>query len=233
MTTVVPPVFHDRWQTPLGVHVWAQAAEHQDTLIRVLKMLRFQDATASADAAFYASADDLLQRIRIPEWAALVNFLVDGVSRTVAHANRAQWGEQHPAFQVAVRGLWCQMSNHAAHHDVHTHGNCSWSGVYCLQVDPPAVREAHPVFGPRNGVTRFYGPYAGLLGGAYNDFGNAYLQDHAWDVAPLPGQLIVFPSWLAHQAMPYQGTLDRIILSFNVSVHAPTGDDQTRRYASA
>ncbi len=224
---------HDRWSTPIGVHVWSQAAQHHDTLIRVLKMMRWQDPKADAEAAFYASPDDLLNRIRIPEWTDLVRFLIDGVSRTVAHANQAQWGAQHPAFQIALRGLWCQMSNRAAHHDVHTHGNCSWSGVYCLQVDPSPRRESHAVFGARNGVTRFYGPYANLLAGAHNDFGNAYLQNNVWDIDPIPGQLVVFPSWLAHQAMPYEGEQDRIILSFNVSVHAASGRDETHAYANA
>jgi uncharacterized protein (TIGR02466 family) len=223
----------DRWATPLGVHRWSAAVHAQDTLVRVLQLLRVQDPAASPGAAFYASSDDLLQRIRLPEWTDLIRFLVDGVSRTVAHANRGAWGAEHPAFQVAIRGLWCQMANRGAHHDVHTHGNCSWSGVYCLQVDPPAQREAHPVYGPRNGVTRFYGPYTHALSGAHNDFGNGYLQDGVWDVPPEPGQLVVFPSWLAHQALPYEGTRDRIILSFNVSIHAPSGSDQRHAYASA
>jgi hypothetical protein len=44
---------------------------------------------------------------------------------------------------------------------------------------------------------------------------------------------VVFPSWLAHQAMPYEGEQDRIILSFNVSVHAATGHDEVHSYANA
>jgi len=52
------------------------------------------------------------------------------------------------------------------------------------------------------------------------------------DIAPLPGQLVVFPSWLAHQAMPYDGKQDRIILSFNASVHAAQGSDQLHGYSS-
>lgn len=227
------PTIHERWPTTIGVHRWPAADSAHDTLVRVLQVLRLQDTEASPRAAFYASADDLLQRVRIPEWASLVRFIVDGVSKTVARANREQWGQQHPAFRVAIRGLWCQMSNRGAHHDVHTHGNCSWSGVYCLQVDPSHQRVTHPTFGALNGVTRFYGPHATALGGAFNDFGNAYLQDAYWDAQPMPGQLIVFPSWLAHQALPYDGENDRIVLSFNVSVHSAHETDETRAYASA
>jgi hypothetical protein len=55
-------------------------------------------------------------------------------------------------------GLWFQCANRNAFHDVHTHGNCSWSGVYCVQVDPPERRCTHPTHGALNGATRLYGP---------------------------------------------------------------------------
>ena len=69
------------------------------------------------------------------------------------------------------------------------------------------------------------------LGGAAMDFGNAYLQNAHLDIEPVPGQLVVFPSWLPHQAMPYHGSADRVIVSFNVSVHAAGGSDQLHGYA--
>jgi ectoine hydroxylase-related dioxygenase (phytanoyl-CoA dioxygenase family) len=87
------------------------------------------------------------------------------------------------------------------------------------------------VLGAANGVTRFYGPHFNRLGGAAMDFGNAYLQNAHLDVPPVPGQLVVFPSWLAHQAMPYHGSADRVIVSFNVSVHAAGGSDELHSYA--
>jgi len=64
------------------------------------------------------------------------------------------------------------------------------------------------------------------------DFGNAYLQHAHVDMAPRAGQLVVFPAWLAHQAMPYDGAKDRIILSFNASVHAAQRSDQIHGYSS-
>jgi len=96
-----------------------------------------------------------------------------------------------------MRGIWFQISSQGSHHDVHTHGNCSWSGVYCLQVDAPEKRIADTNLGAANGVTRFYGPYFNRLGGAAMDFGNAYLQNAHLDIDPVPGQLVIFPSWLA------------------------------------
>lgn len=219
------------WHTPLGVHHFAQAQEVNPLLARVFQSMRATDPAARTGAAFYASRDDLLQRIQLAEWEQFVRFLVDGIRQTVVLANQAAWPEAKPGLQIALRGIWFQISSQGSHHDVHTHGNCSWSGVYCVQVDDDVRRAAHAELGAANGATRFYGPHFQHLGGAHMDFGNAYLQSAHLDIAPLPGQLLVFPSWLPHQAMPYQGQADRIIVSFNASVHAASGSDQLHPFA--
>jgi len=41
---------------------------------------------------------------------------------------------------------------------------------------------------------------------------------------------VLFPAFLPHKAMPYEGERDRIILSFNAQIHAPQGN-QIYRYA--
>ena len=92
-------------------------------------------------------------------------------------------------------------------------------------------RSRHPTLGPLNGVTRFYGPNFARLGGAHVDLGNAWLQPPHVDVPPVPGQLLLFPSSLAHQALPYDGRLERVIVSFNASVHARAGTDRQHGYA--
>jgi uncharacterized protein (TIGR02466 family) len=221
------------WSTPVGVHRYEQADSVNSLLVRVFQSMRATDPQADPKAAFYASRDDLLQRIRLPEWEALVRFIVDSLRQTVALANQGAWPEATPGLQIALRGIWFQISGRGSHHDVHTHGNCSWSGVYCVQVDADPARSAHPVLGAANGVTRFYGPHFNHLGGAHMDFGNAYLQSAHLDVAPLPGQLVLFPAWLAHQALPYDGAAERVIVSFNASVHAAGGSDQLHAYARA
>ena len=223
------------WPTPMGVYQWPQAPDANALLARVFGALRATQSLqrpGEASPHFFASHDDLHQRIALPEWQALVGFIVEGLRDTVMASNGG-WLDaqgQSPAFQIALEGLWFQISNRGVHHDIHTHGNCSWSGVYCVQVDEDARRCAHEVFGALNGVTRFYGPHFQHLGGAHMDLGSAYLQQPHTDIAPKPGQLVVFPAWLAHQAMPYAGEQDRIIVSFNASVHAAQGGNQRHAY---
>ena len=228
--------FHALWPTPLGVHHFDQAELLNPLLVRVLGALRATQAHARGEApggAFFASDDDLLHRVQLPEWQVFVRFLVESLRDTVAQANCSAWPAQGLDLRVAIEGLWFQASNRGAFHEVHTHGNCSWSGVYCVQVDPQTAREVHATYGAQNGVTRFYGPRFSHLAGAHVDLGNAYLQPPQVEAAPLPGQLVLFPSWLAHQALPYDGVLDRLIVSFNASVHAAQGNDRLHGYSAA
>jgi hypothetical protein len=229
--------FHALWPTPLGVHHCEQAESLNPLLVRVFGALRATQRHARGDAgdsepAFFASDDDLLQRIRLPEWEGFVRFVVASLRDTVSAANRGAWPAPGPDLQLAIAGMWFQTSNRGAFHDVHTHGNCSWSGVYCVQVDADERRRAHPTYGAANGVTRFYGPPFAHLGGAHVDLGNAYLQPPQLDIAPRPGQLVIFPSWLAHQALPYDGQAERIIVSFNAGVHAARGSDRLHGFSA-
>ena len=223
------------WPTPIGLHQYAEAQALNPQLERIFGAQRAtqQQARGQTPGAFFASDDDLLQRVRLPEWQGLVQFLVTSLRDTVTAANQGAWPAGPIDLRVAIEGLWFQTSRGGAFHDVHTHGNCSWSGVYVVQVDSDAGRRSHPVYGAANGVTRLYGPPFATLGGAHVDLGNAYLQPPHVDVPPLPGQLLLFPSWLAHQALPYDGALERVIVSFNASVHAAAGSDQLHRYGAA
>jgi uncharacterized protein (TIGR02466 family) len=160
----------------------------------------------------------------------LVQFIVQSLQDTAQRANAQVWPPGQQPLQLLLTGVWFQIQNGAAFHDVHTHGNCSWSGVYYLQIDPPKQRAQHAQWGAQNGVTRFYSPMFPLLGGAHMDMGNAFMQNATLDVSPQEGELILFPAFLAHKAMPYEGERERIILSFNAQIHAPQGN-QIYRYA--
>lgn len=226
MSTAMNPGMHMLWPTPLGIHRFDQASEVNPLIARVLSALRAgqESSRGQTRQPFFASDDDLLQRVQLQEWSRFVRFVVQSLRDTVKAANEGYWPQQGVDLQVLIDGMWFQVSNGGAFHDVHTHGNCSWSGVYVVQVDEAQARERHPTYGSNNGVTRFYGPPFGVLGGAHVDVGNAYLLPPHRDVPPIPGQLVLFPSWLAHQALPYAGELDRIIISFNASVHTAKGD---------
>lgn len=220
------PGFHHLWPTPFGIYRLSGASEFNALLVEAFAEIRTAQLAQRKQppGGFFASDDDLLERVKLKEWQQFVRFIVERIHDTLEQANAGYWPKRTLNLQVGFNGMWFQYSNAGAFHDVHTHGNCSWSGVYMVQIDEPQQRVLNPVYGAKNGVTRFYGPYFERLGGAFVDMGNAYLQPPHRDVEPVPGQLVVFPSWLAHKALPYAGELDRLIISFNATLHAAGGD---------
>ena len=217
------------WPVPLGIHHLEQAQDINQTLARAFAAIRATDLAqrddqGTAGDAFYASHDQLLGRVQLPEFQALVSFIADALQKTIAQANSGVWPTGRMRLQLQIVGCWFQIQNGMAFHDVHTHGNCSWSGVYYVQCDSTEQRKKHLTLGAMNGVTRFYGPYTDWLSGAHMDIGNAYLQKNTLDIEPEAGKLVVFPSYWPRKAMPYEGEADRIIVSFNAQVHSPDGD---------
>jgi hypothetical protein len=215
------------WPTPIGVHRYAGAKSFNPALVRAFaegRAAQEKQRGVEPGGPFFASDDDLLGRVKLTGWQDFVGFIVASIGATAQAANQEAWAGQQLELRVGIEGMWFQISRDGAFHDVHTHGNCSWSGVYIVQIDEGEKRASHPVYGAANGVTRLYGPPFQTLGGAFIDAGNAYLLPPSHDIEPVPGQLLLFPSWLAHQAMPYAGEKERVIVSFNASLHAAQGD---------
>jgi uncharacterized protein (TIGR02466 family) len=223
-------ILQRHWPVPMAVHHFAQARAINPVLASVFHAIRAADPRA-ATGALYASSDDLLRQVDLPEFTALIKFIVASLNATAQQANAAAWPAGRHGLELELTGVWFQIQNGDAFHDVHTHGNCSWSGVYYVQLDTPEQRSAHPKLGALNGATRFYSPMFMLQGGAYVDRGNAWMQQSTLDVTPQEGDLVLFPSFLPHKAMPYSGERDRIIVSFNAQIRAPGGDDLLLRYA--
>jgi len=102
---------------------------------------------------------------------------------------------------------WANVTRHGGYNTVHDHPNSVWSGVYYVDGgDAPA--EGQPMSGklelvdPRTGVNMIHIENTVLHG--------RYVID------PLPGLMVVFPSWLKHFVHPYFGQAPRISIAFNV-----------------
>ena len=169
---------HGLWPTPIGVHRYPDAAKLNPLLVEAFAQGRAaqERKRGSEPGPFFASDDDLLHRVKIPEWQDFVRFIVASLGETVKYANAVAWGGKQMELKVGIEGMWFQCSQGGAFHDVHTHGNCSWSSAYIVQIDETEQRITHPVYGAANGVTRLYGPPSTALGGAFVDVGNAYLR---------------------------------------------------------
>lgn len=212
------------WATPVLRKKFEQHPSVNSELVKLFQEHR--RVNDKVKGPVYSSPDDLLSRYAEPALHKLFQFISDSVYEIASSVNGPIWEQSaSKKINMNVVGAWFQIQNDFGFHETHTHGNCSWSGAYYVQVDEEAKRIAHPQLGEQNGITRFYGPYADVIGGAYMDSGNLYLQSTTFDSTPEEGVLVVFPSYLKHMALPYQGDKDRIIVSFNVQIHGDEGDD--------
>jgi len=104
-------------------------------------------------------------------------------------------------FHIACRGGLFGAHNHPMH---------SWSGVYCVQHDgdDPNTRSGQLTFiSPFITSTTFIDTAVAKLRAPYR-MGTMGLRLK-------PGQLVLFPSWLLHEVMPYEGDTRRITVAFN------------------
>ena len=218
------PDIHNLWPTPI---LRKKLPQHQALNSQLAELFyEHRRVNDKVNAAVYSSSDDLLSRYNEPSLNQLFKFISDSVFEIASAVNAPFWQHSRSSkMSMNVVGAWFQIQNGHGFHEMHNHGNCSWSGVYYVQVDDQKTRESHPTLGAMNGITRFYGHHVDVIGGGYMDSGNHYLQSTSFDSQPEAGVLVVFPSHLKHMALPYEGDKDRIIVSFNAQVHGDQGDE--------
>jgi uncharacterized protein (TIGR02466 family) len=140
---------------------------------------------------------------------ALRSFCWETLGRTLQKLNGYS-AAQMARLQIFSH-TWFHITRRGGSVITHTHPMASWSGVYC--VAPGETSAEHP----DSGVLRFHNPH--FWSSTFLDAGNAHLiapYHHGfWNVRFRPGQLILFPSWLPHEVLPFHGSDERITIAFN------------------
>jgi uncharacterized protein (TIGR02466 family) len=106
---------------------------------------------------------------------------------------------------------WFHITRNSGRFGLHNHPMASWSGVYCVDDGAPDLTLAH------NGVLRIHNPMAAM--NMFLDSGNFRLQPpyapRSLDLSLRPGDVVIFPSWLMHEVLPFHGERARITVAFN------------------
>ena len=145
---------------------------------------------------------------------SIQEFCMSAVREAIIHKN----GEIPSEAAVIMLDSWAHITNDGGYHDTHNHANCSWCGIYCIE-GGESSRET------LNGVNRFHSP----LSSNSLDAGTHYLAANAWNWVPQDGHLLVFPSYLMHSALPYEGKIDRVVISFNTTTQGEKYDENLCR----
>ena len=99
---------------------------------------------------------------------------------------------------------WANVNGPGDFNRFHTHPGSTWSGTY--YVDPGAPADAD-----EGTSLHFFDPCLGRA--------NTFLQPvlpSRHSVRPVPGLMVLFPSYMPHMVFPHQGERERISIAFNL-----------------
>lgn len=111
--------------------------------------------------------------------------------------------------RIDLHESWVRITKDGGFHEPHTHQNCSWCGIYFVDVGDSSID-------PPNGANQFFPPFVHT----YQDLGTKIWPLETVTVRPREGTLVLFPSYIRHSAAPYRGLNDRVIIAFNARVRS-------------
>jgi uncharacterized protein (TIGR02466 family) len=195
------------WSVPMYQFKWDNFADHQQNLIDTCYKLQSDNSVSGVASTIkqglYESNFDFFQ-YQDQSVKELLEWCRSAVFESATSANAQHW-PQGARIGINVHESWCHITQSGGYHDMHMHPNSSWSGIFYVRAGESDVTT-------KNGCNRFYSP---LMPG-YTDIGTRWCsQSSSFDMPPVDGELIVFPSWILHSAMPYTGDTERIVVAFN------------------
>jgi len=118
-------------------------------------------------------------------------------------------GVEPENIDVNLKESWIHFSNDkGSWHGIHNHPMTSWGAIYYVKVD-----ETGP---EKGGINGFRQPFQNM----YTDDGNFFQQDFGvFTIQPENGKVIFFPANLMHNATPYYGDEQRIVIAANICVN--------------
>jgi len=209
---------HSLWTTPILLAKNPDHARIKDGLVRHCYALE-QRATKPIESGItpqiksnlYESRFDFFRNTDVPEVQSLRQFCATALSHSIFRLFQQTHPGQPvpPQLGVDLFEAWVHVTRDGGYHEPHYHPNCSWCGIYYLEVGECSLERG-------NGVNRFFPPVQ--IG--YEDFGSSVFGQSAFSVPPEEGTMVMFPSYVEHSATPYRGKSDRIVVSFNSRVIA-------------
>jgi uncharacterized protein (TIGR02466 family) len=181
------------------------------------------------------AGDEFRHEIRIPtqigpvfesrfdlfEWPdAPVQRLSEEVHDVLYHvvARLNSYSEQDMEALTFYYDSWFHVTRNGGYQSIHYHPRASWSGIYAVRPGDSVPER------PESGQVKFYDPRGAAF--MHVDAGNERL-DPRFTTTPVylqhrAGQLVIFPSWLMHEVLPYVGQEERIVVAFNAWIRRET-----------
>lgn len=198
---------------------WSDHQQHQARLKQVCleqeQQKNHSGVAPNAKRDLYESGFDFCA-IADPSVEAFSHWVKDCVFQAARHANQHYW-PKGTNIEIELHESWCHITRDGGYHDMHSHPMSSWSTIYyldCADMDAAS----------KNGLNRFFSPYQNM----YMDAGTAWTTANtSIDFQGEDGMLVVFPSWLQHNALTYRGERERFVIAVNARVNRARLDNVT------
>ena len=113
--------------------------------------------------------------------------------------------EEHLDIEPKLGNMWANINPPGGYNQMHLHPNSLFSGAYYIKASPNSGRLA--LMDPRPGVQQNMPPRKKVK------LPRELWRDTYYD--PVPGRIIMFPSWMWHKVEPNKSNDIRISVSFN------------------
>lgn len=158
------------------------------------------DALFESNFTLFEWPQECVQKLR--------EFCLGNLYRTIGELNGYDMS-MLKRLQIATES-WFHITRKGGLFGAHNHPMHSWSGVYCVKHDGDDPQSS-------SGKLTFINPHATST--MFIDTASVKLRypfsRGTQRFRLVPGQLILFPSWLLHEVLPYEGDTRRITVAFN------------------
>jgi uncharacterized protein (TIGR02466 family) len=190
--------------TPISTYLWPGSDAFNAELRKViLEKEKADGGIKRSNVGGWHSKPDLL--LWEAECARQLKDRLAVFALDLTRMTTASQGGHKINFQMEA---WANVSRRGNYNSIHDHSGSTWSGVYYVSGGNSEGDD------PSNGRLELVDPRAGvnmlrLEGGIF---------DGRYLIEPMPGLMVMFPSWLKHMVHPFQGSGERISISYNIIV---------------
>lgn len=193
------------FMTPIGTFKVPGAADLNPLLeSEILSHMQSEVGMTRSNVGGWHSNDDLFKWTApgFPEFAEWVHAAVLRMISLGSNTKRFK-------CQFSLAG-WANVNGPGQYNANHNHPGCIWSGVYYVRA---GAYDDDPL--PKAGQLQFYDPR-----GSVNmiQHPGRSIFNHAINIRPTDGLLVIFPAWLYHSVNPFMSDIRRISIAFNVQV---------------
>ena len=193
------------WPTPVLQKIFPGAEALNPRLGAIIRANQKQDSgIGKSVVAGWHSREDVMA------WPELeIGQLRDWIVEAVTTVMLPTTGRAENSFAATAKiSAWANILRNGGYHRMHTHPGCMWSGVYYVETGKPDPDQ------PTSGRLELSDPRTAveMVPMPESPYGQPVLID------PLPGLMVVFPSWLRHMVHPFMGKGSRVTIAWNLLV---------------